>query len=103
MNSNNTMIGLVRLPVQQYLGNRIPAAELVRIVDDLVAQDRLDGLSTCYAELVARLHEALALYVADEPTRRQEPGIYIGDEELRRKAMEFLVDLESLAQTDPQG
>lgn len=94
MSNGKTVIILIRGLVEQYLANQLLATELVRIVDDLAAQDRLHGLDLRCAELVGSLHEALALYVPDERTRREEPGIYIGEEELRQKAAEFLANLD---------
>jgi len=76
-------------PVRQYLEGAIRAEQLVHVIDDLVANDFLYGLDAEVVALVERLHEALALYVRDEATRKQEPGIYIGDEQLRQGAIEF--------------
>lgn len=83
-------------PVRQYLRMGLRAEDLVRIVDDLVANDFLHGLDSGVVALIDSLHEFLALYIRDEPTRKQEPGIYVGDLELRRRAAEFEHAIEQL-------
>lgn len=95
MSNFQDKILLVQEPVLRYLAGRISALELVRIIDDLVAEDRLDGLAPSHAQAISKLHESLALYVPDEPTRLQEPGIYIGDEELKSQTAAFLATLKS--------
>jgi len=102
VSKDDTIIGLVKLPAEQYLACNLPAARLVQIVDQLVADDRLHGLDAGQSLLVGQLHEALALYVPDEPTRRLEPGIYIGEEELRRSVEAFLAGLKAPDQMDPK-
>jgi hypothetical protein len=80
----------ISTPVRRYLEGELRAEELIRVVDEFVANDFLHGLDARFVALVERLHESLALYVRDEPTRKQEPGIYIGDVELRQRSTEFL-------------
>src|SRR5687768_8932117 len=95
MSEVDTGIQLVQRPVELFLAHQLRATELVRIVDDLVAQACLDGLNPHQQELVERLHDALALYVPNDPTRQTEPG-YIGEVELRQKAAEFVAGLRSI-------
>ena len=99
MSRMGKLIPEISVPVRQYLEGGIRAEELVRIVDDLVANDSLHGPDAQIAALVEQLHEALALYVRDEPTRKQEPGIYIGDDQLRQQAIEFEKTLEQVRTT----
>jgi hypothetical protein len=89
MSSSTKLIPEISVPVRHYLAGAIRAEELVRIVDDLVADDFLHGLDAQVVALIAQLHEALALYIRDEPTRNQEPGIYLGDDQLRQEAIAF--------------
>jgi len=96
MRDGRRSIPEVSMAVRQYLEGKLPAEQLVRTVDDLVANDFLCGLDAQIVALVEGFHEALALYVRDEPTRAQEPGIYIGDEQLRQKAIEFEGRLEQI-------
>lgn len=100
MSNQQPTIQLVQEPVEQYLANQLSATELVRIVDDLVAHDRLHGLTARLAEAVAKLHEVLALYVPDEPTREEEPGIYIGEDELRQQAATFIASVRLSPQAE---
>jgi hypothetical protein len=83
-------------PVRQYLAGTLRAELLVNIIDDLVAKDFLHGLDPQVIALIERFHEALALYIRDEPTRKQEPGIYIGDDDLQRQAIDFQKALEQI-------
>jgi hypothetical protein len=91
----DSIIEPVKHLVNQFLMHQLAAVDLVRIIDELVATDRLAGLKTHAKELVEELHEAIALYVPDEATRREEPGIYIGEDELRLKAAKFINVLET--------
>lgn len=91
------LIPEISTPVRGYLNGTLRAEELIRIVDDLVAADFLRGRDDRLVALVERLHESLALFVRDEPTRSQEPGVYIGEGELRERAVEFETRLEEFA------
>ena len=88
-------IDLVKNPVKEFLGHQISAAALVQLIDDLVAEDRLLELDEHTDRLVADLHESLALYVSDETTMREEPGIYLNEDALRLKAEKFITALET--------
>ena len=76
-------------PVRRFLHNEMSAAELVTIVDDLVADNLLSQINPDQAKLVDRLQVALSLYAPDEMTRREEPAMLIGDMELRERVSEF--------------
>jgi hypothetical protein len=99
MSNADKRIFEIASPVRQYLTGGIRAEELVRIVDTLVANNWLHGRDDRVVEAVERLHEALALYVRDQPTRSQEPRVYIGDEELRHRAEEFEKALDQMRDT----
>ncbi|MBX9654078.1 hypothetical protein K2Y11_10720 [bacterium] len=99
MTKAEMIIQLVKQPVQKFLEHQLTAIDLVRVVDELVGNDRLVGLDSLSEDLVQELHEALALYVPDDATRREEPGIYIGEDDLRMKAAQFIAALEASAQT----
>ena len=90
------LIPEISVPVRRYLEGVLRAGDLVRTVDDLVTNDFLDGQDAQILSTIERLHEALALYVRDEPTRMQEPGIYIGDDQLRERAIEFEQSLKQI-------
>lgn len=96
MKRDDKLISQILGPVRQYLDGELRAEELVRIVDDLVANDFLHGLELRLVALIERLHVALSLYVCDEQTRKQEPGVYLGDVELRQKAIEFYEAIRSI-------
>jgi hypothetical protein len=96
MSNRGKLIPEISVPVHQYLDGVLRAEDLVRIVDDLVSNDFLCRFDAKIISVVNRLHEALALYVRDELERKQEPCIYIGDEQLREKAIEFEKSLEQV-------
>lgn len=86
--TTNPMLEVVA-PVRQYLRGELPPLTLVRIIDDLVSDDLLADLHPAAAALVDDLQVALALYVPDEVSRREEPGALLGPVELLERVRQF--------------
>jgi hypothetical protein len=79
----------VIVPVRQYLRGELSAFALGKIVDDLVSQNLLSELDPAAVAAVEKLQLALALYVPDQITRREEPNAFIGPVELLERVKEF--------------
>ena len=95
----NVTIQLVMHPIRMFLAHQLAPADLVRIVDDLVAQGRMMGLEARAAELLEELHDSLALYVPGEASRREHAS-YIGEGELRQRAAQFIAALGTSTRDD---
>jgi hypothetical protein len=88
VNTKDALLKAVN-PARQYLKGELPAPALVKIIDDLVSQNLLSELDPHAAALVDKLHVALALYVPDEVSRREEPAALIGPIDLLDRVKEF--------------
>lgn len=88
MHSTRKLMKVVH-PVRKFIAGDMPANELVKVIDDLVAANLLSDLDPPAAALVDKLQTALALYVPDAMTRKEEPLAFIGPMDLLKEAQDF--------------
>ncbi len=99
MNSTES-ISAIRDLAKAYLDSRLNGTELVRGVDDLVAGDYIHLFDSEVAQLIDRFQSELGLYVRDEQTRREAPGVYYCDDELKPKVETFLREVLELTERE---
>lgn len=81
---------------QDFLKESISDTEFIGLVDRLISEDIVENLSGHVAKLVNEFQDEIALYVRDEKTKKEAPGVYFGKEELKIKTEGFLKDLTSV-------
>jgi len=81
---------------QKFLKCSMTGTEFVRVVNDLVSRDAVAECADAVVELVDDFQDEIALYVRDKETMKDAPGVYIGEDELRKKTERFLKELERL-------
>jgi len=88
--ASRTSIDEVTDLAKSYLDGRLSGRELVRGVDDLVSQGYAQLFDSATNTLIDEFQDQLALYVPDEETKREAPGVYFCEDQLITKVQQFL-------------
>lgn len=94
--SENINLSMIAGSVRDCIDGVIHVNDLVCIFDDFVSRNGTKGFSAEISDLIDQFHLSLALFVPDEQTRKEEPGVYLDKNEILQKSVEFLALLESL-------
>ncbi len=94
--SNNPHIIAVVQAAEAYLAGRLEGQHLVRCVDDFVANGHLNDCDPVLRSLIDEFQDELSLYVRDEITKREAPGVYYTDDMLKVQVSRFLEKLAAL-------
>ena len=81
--------------IDKYLAGTLPAFELVRAIDNLVADDYLAELDPPFRKLVSEFQDELALLVSGKEACKEAPGVYFCEDELPPKARETAKNIQA--------